>query len=448
MALVQYHGTFFFSPVFMAPDPQSARQLALDVVRRLRGAGYEALWAGGCVRDQILGIPPKDYDVATSALPGQVRDVFGHRQTLAIGASFGVITVLGPKSSGQLDVATFRRDGGYSDGRHPDGVSFTGAEEDAQRRDFTINGLFFDPLQDLVIDYVGGQEDLRQGLVRAIGDPQKRIDEDKLRMLRGVRFAARFDFAIDPATLAAIRQQARELVIVSAERIAAEMRQILTHANRARGMQLLQTAQLLEVVLPEAMVLGPNDVWSPESQADTPWRRTLHVLHRLVNPTFAAALAALVREISACDGTIENMARRLFQRWKLSADEYEGVNKLLSEEPLVRQASRVPWPRLQRVLVAPRIDELLGYCQAAAAVLDANTAEIDFCRQRLALPAEELNPAPLIDGEDLKRSGIAPGPAYRQILESVRNAQLDKSIATKEDALALAVNLAQGSVPS
>jgi tRNA nucleotidyltransferase/poly(A) polymerase len=429
-------------------NPDSARQLALEVVRKLRGAGFEALWAGGCVRDQILGIPPKDYDVATSALPEQVREVFGHRQTLAIGASFGVITVLGPKGSGQLDVATFRRDGGYSDGRHPDAVAFTGAEEDAQRRDFTINGLFFDPPEERVIDYVGGQEDLRQGIVRAIGDPQKRIDEDKLRMLRGVRFAARFDFALEGATLAAIQAQARELVIVSAERIAAEMRQILTHGNRARGMQLLHTARLLEVVLPEAVVLGPDDVWSSESLPDTPWRQTLHILQRLKEPTFSVALAALVRDIPACDSTARDIARRLFERWKLSTDEYEGVARLLTDEPLIREASRIPWPRLQRVLIAPRIDELLTYCQAVAEVLDGSPAQIDFCRARLALPAEELNPAPLISGEDLKRLEIAPGPAYRQILEAVRDAQLEKKVESKEEAHSMAAAMARGAADS
>src|SRR6185369_6621765 len=191
---------------------------AVDVVRCLRGAGHQSLWAGGCVRDQLMEQLPKDYDVATDAVPQQVREVFGKRRTLEIGAAFGVVTVLGPKGAGQIDVATFRRDASYSDGRHPDAVTFSDAEHDAQRRDFTINGLFFDPLAEQVIDYVGGQRDIEQRVIRAIGDPLARIAEDKLRMLRAVRFAARFDFAIDSDTLAAIRQQARELVIVSAER--------------------------------------------------------------------------------------------------------------------------------------------------------------------------------------------------------------------------------------
>src|SRR6478752_925362 len=243
-------------------DPQLARQFAVDVVRRLRESGHQALWAGGCVRDQLMDQLPKDYDVATDAVPDRVREVFGRRRTLAIGASFGVITVLGPEGAGQIDVATFRRDAGYSDGRHPDAVSFSDAEHDAQRRDFTINGLFFDPLEDRVIDFIGGQADLNRKIVRAIGDPLARIAEDKLRMLRAVRFAARFDFAIDDQTLAALKQQVRELVIVSAERIATELRLILTHPNRARGAELLVETNLLEILLPEiGLVLQSSEQW-------------------------------------------------------------------------------------------------------------------------------------------------------------------------------------------
>ncbi len=411
----------------------SPRDLALDAVRRLRAAGFEALFAGGCVRDQLLGIEPKDYDVATSAQPVEVQEVFGQRKTLAIGASFGVITVIGPKGAGQIDVATFRREGGYSDGRHPDSVTFTTAEQDALRRDFTINGLFFDPVENRVIDYVGGQEDLRLGVVRAIGSPAERIAEDKLRMLRAVRFAARFDFALEPATLAAIQQHAHELVIVSAERIAAEMRRILTHPSRARGIVLAQVARLLEVMLPESAALAPDDLWSPESAADTPWRRALHILHRLERPIFAIALAALLREISEPE-----IARRVFERWKLSTDELEGVSLSLATESMLLEARRVPWPKLQRLLITPRIDELLVYAQAVAAVVDGNTSEIDFCREKLSLPAAELNPPPFLTGDDLKRVGISPGPAYRTILEAVRDAQLEGRITSREEALALA----------
>src|SRR5208337_581044 len=179
-------------------DPEQQRRFALEVVRRLRAAGFEAYWAGGCVRDELLGRRPKDYDVATSAAPPQIRELFGNRRTLPLGAAFGVITVLGPRPADpayrvpMIEVATFRQDAEYSDGRHPDHVTFSSAREDAARRDFTINGMFFDPVERTVIDFVGGQEYLRQGLIRAIGSPRLRFGEDKLRMLRAVRFAAAF----------------------------------------------------------------------------------------------------------------------------------------------------------------------------------------------------------------------------------------------------------------
>src|SRR5262245_33352992 len=269
------------------PDSQRQREFALEIAQKLRTAGFEALWAGGCVRDQLLGITPKDSDVATSAKPDEIRDLFGRRRTLPIGASFGVIMVLGPRDAGQIEVATFRKDAAYSDGRHPDAVTFSDAEHDAQRRDFTINGLFFDPLAEQVIDYVGGQEDLSRRVIRAIGDPLARIAEDKLRMLRAVRFASRFDFTIEGGTLAAIKQQARELVIVSAERVAAEMRLILTHSSRARGVELLDATGLLEIVLPECALL----MQSPDQRS-----RSLAILASLHSPTFSMSLAALLRE--------------------------------------------------------------------------------------------------------------------------------------------------------
>src|SRR3954470_14577492 len=215
------------------PNIARQREFALDVSRKLREAGFDALWAGGCVRDELLGLTPKDYDVATSATPDQIRDLFGHRRTLAIGASFGVITVLGPRDAGQIEVATFRTDAAYSDGRHPDSVTFTTAEHDAERRDFTINGLFFDPLAEKVVDYVGGQQDLKAHILRAIGNPRLRLSEDKLRMLRAVRFAATFNFSIESDTLLAIQEMAPQINTVSAERVGSEIRRMLVDSNRA-----------------------------------------------------------------------------------------------------------------------------------------------------------------------------------------------------------------------
>ncbi|MCL6504373.1 MAG: PAS domain-containing protein [Pirellulales bacterium] len=262
-------------------NPQQQRRFALDIVRRLRAAGFQALWAGGCVRDELLGRHPKDYDVATDARPEQIRQLF--RRTVDVGAAFGVVVVVGPRHAGQIEVATFRRDSPYSDGRHPDHVTYSSAEEDARRRDFTINGLFYDPVEGRVIDYVGGQEDLHRRIVRAIGDPHERFLEDRLRMLRAVRFAACLDFALDTATRDAIIELAPRIVDVSAERISQEMRLILTSAQRVRACQELYAVSLLRAILPEAAaradaaarVEASTPVADPPRAGASAWQQTL-----------------------------------------------------------------------------------------------------------------------------------------------------------------------------
>jgi poly(A) polymerase len=229
------------------------REFATDIVRKLQQAGCTALWAGGCVRDELLGLVPNDYDVATDARPEQVQKLF--RRTIAVGAAFGVIEVVGPRGADgeflQVEVATFRSDGAYVDGRRPESVVFSSPQEDAQRRDFTINGMFFDPLKGELIDYVGGRRDLEAKVLRAIGDATARFTEDKLRVLRAVRIAARFELAIDPDTLAAGRKIAPEITVVSAERIAEELRKLLVNINRRRGLELLREFELEAVILPE-----------------------------------------------------------------------------------------------------------------------------------------------------------------------------------------------------
>src|SRR5438477_159707 len=232
------------------------REFAVEVVRRLRAAGYQALWAGGCVRDELLGLVPKDYDVATDARPEDVRRLFP--RTVAVGMSFGVIEVLGPRARAstaplRVQVATFRSDVSYSDGRHPDEVVFSSAREDALRRDFTINGMFFDPLKGELLDYVGGQADLQARVLRAIGDPAVRFTEDKLRLLRAVRIATRFGLTIDPATAAAVQAMAGQITVVSAERIAEELRRLLCDPRRAHGMNLLFDLGLVAPILPELL---------------------------------------------------------------------------------------------------------------------------------------------------------------------------------------------------
>ncbi len=410
---------------------EPGRQFALEIVTQLRQAGFEALWAGGCVRDALLGLAPKDYDVATSARPEEVRALFGRRRTLAIGAAFGVISVLGGRNREtgkalQIEVATFRSDGNYLDGRHPESVQFSTAEQDAQRRDFTINGLFFDPLTERVIDYVGGEHDLKQKIVRAIRNPAERFQEDKLRMLRAVRFAATYDFTLEPATLAAIRALASELVIVSAERVAAEMRRMLTHVRRGLAVELLREAELLAVALPEARLF---------EQEELQWQIVLATLSRLQTPTFATALATLLRPLVITAPNVGEAAKGICRRWKLSTEEMGEVHYLLQHEGSIHAAQSLSWPQLQRILVAPGIESLLNYCQAQALVHVGHDHEVQFCRQKLLLPAAELNPPPLLTGNDLQQLGLSPGPAFKHLLDTLRDAQLDKRIQTREEAI-------------
>jgi poly(A) polymerase len=412
-----------------------AREFAVDIVRRLRQAGFQALWAGGCVRDQLLGLPPKDYDVATDAKPEQVQHLFGRRRTLAVGQSFGVIVVLGPKSAGQVDVATFRQDAAYSDGRHPDSVTFSSAPEDAQRRDFTINGLFYDPIAQQVIDYVGGQQDLQRRLIRAIGDPFQRFAEDKLRMLRAVRFATVFGFQIETGTLDAIRQLSRGLVVVSAERIAAELRQILRAAGRRRGIELLDQSGLLAMIFPELDRLAHGE----QGEGPSPvWEDTLQILQRLDTPSATTALAALLRGLAVGTPHGQEIVRQIGQRLRLSNRENAETAFLIAHEPDVRAARQMPWPQLQRILIQPLSPTLLAYGQAVAEVLDGTVEEIEFCRQKLALPEAQRNPPPLITGDDLRAAGLPPGPVYRQILDSLRDAQLERRIHSRDQALEFA----------
>lgn len=417
------------------PDPVHARQFAIAVVRKLREAGYESFWAGGCVRDQLMGREPKDYDIATNATPDQIREVFGRKHTLTIGASFGVITVVGPREAGQMDVATFRRDAGYSDGRHPDAVTFSTAEEDAQRRDFTINGLFYDPIQQQVIDFVGGQEDLKQNLIRAIGDPLQRFAEDKLRMLRAVRFASTLSFEIDAGTLLAIRAVVHEITQVSAERIAEELRRMLVHPARHRALELLRSTKLLPEIFPRIASVWPTSEPTDETLV-TAWDRTIRILKRLPPSTFSVAFAAVVREAYQSHQADVTLVHDLCRDLRLSNEERDGVLFLLANEGIVRQASTIFWPTLQRLLIAPRIEELLVFAEAVAEVLDGQTPEILFCREKLQLPPEQLNPPSLISGDNLRGLGIPAGPVYKQLLEQARDAQLMGLLRTPEEALA------------
>ncbi len=403
------------------PHPARQRDFAVEIAKKLRAAGFEALWAGGCVRDDLLGLTPKDYDVATNATPEQIRDLFGRRRTLPIGASFGVITVLGPRDVGQIEVATFRTDAQYSDGRHPDSVTFTTAEHDAQRRDFTINGLFYDPIAEQVVDYVGGQQDLKAHILRAIGDPRLRIGEDKLRMLRAVRFAAAFNFTIEPDTLIAIQQMAPEINTVSAERIGSELRRMLIDPNRAQALSLLLETKLLAHVLPEVSSLSVVAL-----------DETSRILASLKLPSISLALAAALSFVLAAPDS--PLPAAIGRRLRYTNKEIDRTAWLLASEPLIAQAPRLPWPKLQRLITHDGALELLALYEAIAGADDPALA---FCRERLGWPGERLNPQPLLDGSTLIQHGLTPGPHFSALLERVRDAQLNGEIRSQKDALAL-----------
>lgn len=406
---------------------RSQREFALQVVAQLRDAGHAALWAGGCVRDQLLGREPKDYDVATSARPDQVRQVFGKRRTLAIGASFGVIGVLGKRGEPPLEVATFRTDGDYRDGRRPESVVFTDAEHDAQRRDFTINGLFFDPVAEQVVDYVQGQADLTAGVVRAIGDPRRRFAEDKLRLLRAVRFAAEFEFVIEPDTLAAIQDMAPEITVVSGERIGAELRKILSGPRRARGVELLRNAKLLHPLWPELAPVLDDDAVRAE---------ILLRLSALSTESAPAALALASLELASPESLVD-----VGRRWRWTNKEGRTAAWLASQVTRLRDEPDLPWPALQRLLVDERSFDL--FAAATAALGDDHPARRRIA-EALALPPEQLNPPPLATGDDLRAAGLTPGRHFAALLDYLRDEQLLGRITTPDEAIAAARSWSDG----
>jgi poly(A) polymerase len=398
--------------------PMTEREFAADVVRRLRAAGHQALWAGGCVRDMLLKLEPHDYDVATDARPEEVQKLF--KRTVAVGASFGVVEVLGPQPL-KVQVATFRSDVSYSDGRRPDAVVYSSPEEDARRRDFTINGMFLDPLADKIIDYVGGEKDLQAGILRAIGDPTHRFTEDKLRLLRAVRFATRFDLKLDPATAAAIRAMADQITVVSAERIAEEMRKMLTDPRRADGIRLLADVNLLAPLLPE---INAND---------DSWTHGLRMLELLpVNASFPLALATLLHNVG------RTTADRICERLKLANVEQNRIEWLVAMHDSLRDAPRMKNSVLKPILAHAGIGELLTMHRIDAQAAGHGIEHVEFCEQKLReWPREVLDPPSILTGDDLLALGIQQGPIYKRLLDAVRAAQLDEMITTKAVAIDL-----------
>jgi poly(A) polymerase len=404
------------------------------------------------VRDLILGQTPVDYDVATDATPEQVMTVLPY-PAVTVGISFGVVRVRDPRRQGiEVEVATFRSDGAYVDGRRPESVVFSSPELDAARRDFTINGMFLDPLTDELIDYVGGLADLREGRLRAIGDPAARFNEDRLRLLRGVRLAARFQLRIEAATRAALESMAGEVKSVSAERIAQELRRMLMHQSRARAMNLALDVGLIAAILPPMLTIRGLFAGKPMQPEADLWDHTMLVLE-LLPPTasFTLALAALVHGAGKPltrtfageryvfpdhEQASAPVADELCRSLKLSNAERERTAWLVASQNQLRQAKALPGSKLKRILAAPGIDELLELHRATAMASVGNALDVDFCRRYLTTqPDGPINPPPLITGDDLVRRGLEPGAQFAIILEKVRDAQLDGRIHSKGEAL-------------
>jgi tRNA nucleotidyltransferase/poly(A) polymerase len=427
-----------------APTPakKTSRDDAMRVLLRLREAGYTAYFAGGCVRDSLLGYDAKDFDVATDAPPARVQQLF--RNTQAVGAAFGVILVrLG---GSQIEVATFRAEAGYDDGRHPTQVRFTTAEEDAKRRDFTINGLFLDPVADKVIDYVGGEADLRNRVIRAIGNPSERFGEDSLRLLRAVRFSARLGFEIETSTASAIRRHARELIRISPERIADELRRMLTPVTRVYAWRLLWDLGLVDWVIRFLEIDHAKDpdrpMIFPAVQPGMPIGFGLALACAVL--CYQLQINAEIKDIRDLfeSRSVAKAGRAMRQALKISNEERdEMVGTLAGLEPLLKdEGPRVSM--MKRFLAQPTHENSIALLEAMKS--------LNYCAPRISelLPAltdllkTDYVPQPFITGDDLAALGMQPGPTFKRILDAVYDAQLESQITAKSEAIALAQSIA------
>lgn len=443
-------------------------QAATEVVARLRAAGHQAYLVGGCVRDLLLGREPDDFDVSTSAKPEEVLGLFP--KTFAVGARFGVILVVsettlnsGLQREVVTEVATFRSDGIYSDGRRPDEVRFSASpEEDVERRDFTINGLLLDPmvfahshsLDAAILDFVGGRGDLAERVIRAIGDPRLRFTEDKLRMLRAVRFAARFHFRLDPATEAAVRESARTISQVSQERVRDELTKMLTEGQARRALELMDGTGLLKEVLPEvARMKGVAQPPQFHPEGDV-WSHTLLLLDQLeAGSTPELAWAALLHDVGKpatfrvapdrirFDGHVEvgvRIATETCRRMRFSNETTDQILTLIDNHMRFSDVERMKESTLKRFFRLPRFEEHLALHKMDCLASHGSLDYYHFAKDRFEnLLKEEVQPRPLVTGKDLIEAGYEPGPAFKKMLALVEDAQLEGRIRTREEGLAL-----------
>ena len=433
------------------------KAFATSIVQTLRQRGFQAYLVGGCVRDLLLGRDPKDYDVATDATPAEVMAVFP--QTYAVGAQFGVVlvpdreTAGGSSKSHTVEVATFRSDLGYSDGRHPDEVRLSlDPREDVTRRDFTINGMLLDPLSGEVLDFVGGRKDLEAGIIRTIGEPEKRFGEDKLRMLRAVRFAARFEYAIEPATFAAMQKLAQRILVVSHERVRDELTRMLMEGRARRAFLLLDESDLLNPVLPEISAMkGVEQPPEFHPEGDV-FVHTLLLLDNLPDPCpLTLAWGALLHDVGKpatfrrapdrirFDGHVEvgiKMAEQICRRMRFSNDESEQILALVDNHMRFGHATRMKESTLKRFLRMPAFAEHLALHRADCLASHGDLSTYEFIQlKRAEIPVEKMRPSLMVTGDDLIAEGRVPGPKFREILSAVEDAQLEGRLPTRDAAL-------------
>lgn len=425
-----------------------SEQLSLEIINTLRSHGHAAYWAGGCVRDRLLGIVAKDYDVATDATPENLLLYFP--DAIHVGAQFGVVLVR--RSGVDVQVATFRTDHDYRDGRRPEGVTFTrNAKEDVLRRDFTINGILFDPVGKKLLDHVEGRADLKDRRIRAIGDPHKRFAEDKLRMLRAIRFAARLGFEIEAATFEAIQKQAPTINQISVERIRDEISRILCEGGARRGFDLLDETGLLKVILPEVSALKGVEQSPQHHPEGDVWTHTLIMLDKLQNPTVTLALGTLLHDIGKpatferspdrirFNGHVEvgmKMAEAICRRLRYPGEVTEQVLALVANHMRFIHVPEMRQSTLKKFLRMPHFEEHLELHRLDCLGSHGTLRLYDMARAKLAaLPEEELSPPRLLTGNDLIAAGYAPGPLFQDILGDVEDAQLEGRIATRQEAM-------------
>ncbi|NBZ94989.1 MAG: CCA tRNA nucleotidyltransferase [Proteobacteria bacterium] len=422
---------------------------ARSIVERLRAKGFEALYAGGCVRDRLFGLEPHDYDIATNARPEQVESLFP--RTVPVGAQFGVILVL--EQGAEIQVATFRGDGAYLDGRHPESVVYTDAKGDARRRDFTVNGLFCDPLKDEILDFVGGRDDLKAGILRAIGNPSERFAEDKLRMLRAVRFATTLGFTIEPATWDAVKRHAAKIHAVSAERIRDEFCKILLSPNRLRGFDLLEESGLLREILPEMEPLKGCDQppdFHPEGDVFVHTRLMLSLLkpeaslplvlsvlfHDLGKPATRMVDETGRIRFNGHEGVSERMSLTILQRLRFPNEVIDAVLPAVRLHMSFKDVPNMRVATLKRMMARPTFDDELELhrvdCLGSHGMLDNHATLI---AKREEFSHEPLIPVPLITGNDLIAMGWKPGPQFAEILQATQTRQLEGTLSSRDQAL-------------